>query len=598
MTKQAIQHAVAMVLVTAGIASAQYRVDRSGANDANNRIGSGGRNVVSEQPKPWQFANDVIYGNVTGGKQFRGNVASRDPFAFRGNTAGRASDDFIRDSSGVTTGGTPSYNASQSREFYGASRAAPAPGGFVQIPGTGGYVPPRPSNWRTVDQRISSMTGSAGYVFRPDLYGGAGQIDLQYAPGAVPVPGAINARQLDTLGTSDYTQLNRNVNSQLTPQQLQQLRGELSGPPNVPPTDRIDAPMPGSALNDRLITRPTNDALSNSTQSLQLNNQLDQSSSAELGVRSRLVTAAEQSSAYAQLQGRRTEQEKVRLGQGNAEAARQFNADLAKQKQADEKKKSEDQPTPGVTPGAGNGTGNGTGPDTGTAPISPGTGVTPGAGPRAGVGAARPGSPAANESGPRASGVDAGGGAGADAGTGAGAAVATTPLRVGTFTDDKKSGLNEMMRQAEMQMAEGKYASAMDTYESAAKVAPNNPLIKLGRTHAELGGGYYRRAEVSLREILTADKNLLAGQYDLRTFLGAERLQMIERDLGELIQKNEKDAGPAILQAYVYYNTSNERRAAALLELAQKRTDGKDPFVTLLKQNWTLPAADGAEQNK
>lgn len=597
MTKQAIQHAVAMVMVTAGIASAQYRVDRSGANDANNRIGSGGRNVVSEQPKPWQFANDVIYGNVTGGKQFRGNVASRDPFAFRGNTAGRASDNFIRDSSGVSTSGTPSYNASQNREFYGASRAAPAPSGFVEIPGTGGYVPPRPSNWRTVDQRISSVTGTTGYVFRPDLYGGGGPIDLQYAPAAVPVPGAINARQLDTLGTSDYTQLNRNVNSQLTPQQLQQLRGEL----NAPPTDRIDAPMPGSAMNDRLITHPTNDTLSDSTKPVQFHTPLDQSNNAELGVRNRLATAAEQSTAYAQLLGRRTEQEKLRLGQGNAEAARQFNTDLAKQKQDDEKKRSEDQPTPGAgaTPGMTPGTTPGAGPDAGSnTGTAPGTGATPGMG-APGVGAARPGTPAANESGPRVgSGTGAGGTGATGAGAGAAAAIPPTPLRVGTFTDDKKSGLNEMMRQAEIQMAEGKYASAMDTYESAAKVAPNNPLIKLGRTHAELGGGYYRRAEVSLRQILTADKNLLAGQYDLRTFLGAERLQMIERDLSELIQKNEKDAGPAILQAYVYYNTSNERRAAALLDLAQKRTDGKDPFVTLLKQNWTLPAADGAEQNK
>ena len=84
-----------------------------------------------------------------------------------------------------------------------------------------------------------------------------------------------------------------------------------------------------------------------------------------------------------------------------------------------------------------------------------------------------------------------------------------------------------------------------------------------------------------------------SGRPPRRRERGEERLQIIEKDLRDQVQKNEKDPGPAILLAYVYYNTANERRAAALLDVADKRADGKDPFIKMLKQNWALPAIEG-----
>src|SRR5437667_6598995 len=81
--------AVAATLGLSTLASAQYRVNPGHTNDANNRVGSGGNNPYdSDQRVGNQVSgNDIVTGNVTGGKQFRGQVPYTDPRAFRGQTS-------------------------------------------------------------------------------------------------------------------------------------------------------------------------------------------------------------------------------------------------------------------------------------------------------------------------------------------------------------------------------------------------------------------------------------------------------------------------------------------------------------------------------
>lgn len=543
MNKKLITSAALAVLASAGIVSAQYQVDRSGANDANNRVGSGGRNIRSEQPKPWQLSNDIIYGNVTGGKAFRGNLSTTDPRAFRGSTAGTTSDDFIRQSSGVSTGGTTSYNAARTQEFYGDSRAVAAPSGMVMIPGGGGYVPPKPTPWRSTDPRQGSLSSSAELSFRPDLFAMPGPIDAQYTPDAIVVPSIVQAQQLNPEQLSDYTRLNSTNTNRLAPEQLNKLRQELgdgskpAGPDaETTPTDTTG--LPTGELNDQVKPVQSSDAMKSTA--------LTPDSAPGLGVQHKLVGAEQQSKVYAQL-AESARNRPLRPGEANERAARDFNDALRARNDAAAKPGDTDQPTP------------------------------------------RPGD--------NAPGVDENKTPGADENVPNVGAPAKPP-KFETLTDNNKTGLNEILERAEKQMREGRFNSAIDTYDQAEQVAPNNPLIKLGRAHAELGGGYYRRAELSLRQTLSADKTLLAGQYDLRSFIGADRLKVIEQDLRELIQKNTNDTGAAVLLSYVYYNTANERRAAALLDLAQKRSDGKDPFVKVLKSNWTLPEAEPLDLNK
>src|SRR4051812_32225410 len=94
--------------LTGSAATAQYRVGNDGrAHDANNRIGSGGINQSGMGPpvNPYQIGNEIVTGQVTGGRQFRGFVPYSDPNVFHGITAGGLSDSFIRQSSGAPYGG-------------------------------------------------------------------------------------------------------------------------------------------------------------------------------------------------------------------------------------------------------------------------------------------------------------------------------------------------------------------------------------------------------------------------------------------------------------------------------------------------------------
>src|SRR3954471_11705081 len=161
----ALAAAVGAVAISAWApaASAQYRVDTGNARDANNRIGSGGFNnsaPISNQTRyTGVTANDIVYGNVTGGKEFRGPLGSTDPRAFRGPSSYTNSDRFIRGSSGTPYAGSNgeySSNANSVRPYYGESRNVPPPPGFVQQGFTGGYVPAPPQQREGSDLRLGN----------------------------------------------------------------------------------------------------------------------------------------------------------------------------------------------------------------------------------------------------------------------------------------------------------------------------------------------------------------------------------------------------------------------------------------------------------
>jgi tetratricopeptide (TPR) repeat protein len=152
-------------------------------------------------------------------------------------------------------------------------------------------------------------------------------------------------------------------------------------------------------------------------------------------------------------------------------------------------------------------------------------------------------------------------------------------------------GLHSVLQNAEALMKDGKFTSALEQYDQAEQIAPNNPLIKLGRANAELGASYYARAESHLRDALAKNPELLQGQYDLMAMLGEQRLQVLVTDLKEVAKKDEHEPRPVFLLAYIYYNIGDPARAEGYLDLADKRSGGRDPFYNLLREKWTLPAA-------
>ncbi len=133
-------------------------------------------------------------------------------------------------------------------------------------------------------------------------------------------------------------------------------------------------------------------------------------------------------------------------------------------------------------------------------------------------------------------------------------------------------------------------------------VAPNNPLISLGRAHAELGAAYYGKAEMDLRRVVALDPALLMGQFDLGAVMNAQRLAFVQKDLKDLTVSQPRLERPWFLLAYIAYNTGDSAAAAQDLDEAQSRTLASDRVIQMMKTHWSLPAkaqpAPAPELNK
>jgi tetratricopeptide (TPR) repeat protein len=616
-------------------AAAQYRVETAGrALDANNRIGSGGRNPNDSTNRTGDMVsgNDIVLGNVTGGKQFHGNVPYSDPDAFRGFTAGRASDNFVKQSAGPDTTLTRTVEP-----FYGTSRGVAPPPNTQQLNyGSVGYVPsPGIVNRQLGDERMGAL------YFQPS--------NPLPQPGELVLPGPVDpsaGRSMITasplygvrtwtpgeeLPMLENTQYNP-VRGPLSDSEVQRLRNELNStggltpnaskqgnetsPNNAGGADQQGeqgdesatpgtakplsqakplTPLTGNAANPLVQARPLgtavaarpNDAATDQTTRLRM-----------------LVPPQSQSSLYAEMLKRHNESVKD-TSITDAQAAQAYNA--AVQASKDRAK----------NPALAN-----------QQPGEPGAPGQPGAAPGVpGAVAQRPPTPAGAAPGAVAA-LPSGGTPGAAPGTPGAAPGATKPPPVTDFaarneallrnganamkdktkkpepvqvksfaTGVKAPGLSELLTKAEGLMKQGRFTSALDQYDAAEQVAPNNPMIRLGRANAELGAAYYARAESHLREVFTTNPELLVGQYDLRSLLGEERLAVLVKELKDISNKDQKQARPVFLLAYIYYNIGQEQKAEAYLDLAEKRAGGQDKFFNLLRENWTL-ASDKAAAGK
>jgi tetratricopeptide (TPR) repeat protein len=165
------------------------------------------------------------------------------------------------------------------------------------------------------------------------------------------------------------------------------------------------------------------------------------------------------------------------------------------------------------------------------------------------------------------------------------------PMRIDSLAVGVKAeGLSRLLSGAEKMMQDGRYIAALDQYEAAQELSrTSNPMITLGRAHAELAVGNYRRAERDIRAALLNDPVLTMAQFDLKKMIGEARLEAIAKDLKQIAQRQPDDAGIPLLLAYVAYNSGHEDQAAIYLDASQKRSSARDPLFKLLWTHWSLP---------
>ena len=608
--------AVASVALPA-VALGQGQIDAGRSNDASNRVGSGGRNDAFVQPNRYSNSvinngNQIVTGNVTMGRGFRDGVGYTNPYALRVPTAGLGSDNFIKNSAGVPQPYTREPIPNQATPFYGSSQTATPPPGYQLSPTRGGFVPappvggPRAAEDQRIgvidlNQPISPAVGPNTLITRGSLTPGGAAA----AAGGEPAPAGIitgsplyGVREWNPRDPADRLFLESMVRDQnnaldrlrMDPREVQKMRDELqkvlgddpaqtgqgtgagagAGGGGAGQTGVGQGAAPGARRTGdsftldplgRTFDSPSDGALNNKPLNSQLQTaQVGTGLDTQQSNRLRLLGQAQRTSAQYSELNKRLEQYYEERRKTDADFSREFN-DAVRAKNA----KAADPNNPNKPPAGGINN----------------VGRLPGGAPGgAGAADAIPGKPGENAARPPVK--------------------KPAPIKVGTLAEGVKvEGLANLLKKAEQLMKDGRFVSALDQYDAAEAVQPS-PLIWLGKANAELGAGFFARADAHLRQAFTADKALLMGQYDLRGMLGEQRLEKLVADLKDLTNKDQKAPTPVWLLAYISYNSGNERMALGFLDLAEKRSGGQDPFFKLVREHWALPEGEqpAQDQNK
>jgi hypothetical protein len=585
----------------------QNRVNTDGhLYDANPRVGSGGLNSGPQSTiKGQQNLNgDVVTGNVSGLNYFHGNanefnpnvVQIRDPYG----AADRLTAIAAQPNLAAPNNGTPNYTS-----FYSTSRATPQLLNQAAIPGgalttTSNNValvpaptvsPLTPSTDTRVDaldlskrNAVQSQTDATGpgvvnpaatpsvnsdptfFEFSP-LYGVRKSDGELFGAGASRLPpGSVQ----DNSGGVNIDQLRKEVNDNRINQEVDQAQGTNGGSApgsanpngqNAPSTNATPGAvnltpqqLGGVALNNDV----NNQALSNTVDPLKTTTSLqtDQHFTNTLQ-----VPVSQQSAQLATLIRRYGRAGKPLNDQ---QAAKQYNAELAA-------KNATPAPKPGLPDGGTPALGT---PDlaAGPAAVPDNTGaVIHGAPPvptlppeqaKPDLTAKKPELPPVNDGKP----------------------MIITSLATGVAAP----GMAGLLKKAEDEMRDGKFSKASDLYDSAEQVAPNNPFAPLGRSFAELGSSYYVKADADLAKAVSLEPAVLGGLYDLKGFLGEDRLKFVEKDLAD-VSASEKAARPEVLLAFIAHNAGDDTAAASHLEAASIR-GGDSALIASMRSVWNLPA--------
>jgi hypothetical protein len=113
------------------------------------------------------------------------------------------------------------------------------------------------------------------------------------------------------------------------------------------------------------------------------------------------------------------------------------------------------------------------------------------------------------------------------------------------------------MQQAEKLLKGGKYMEAVDQYNQALTVQPNNALGMVGRAHAELAAGMYQSASMDLKAVFSQKPEMVSVRYALDDFIPGKRVENLMNDLLQLTTRQQTGNMASFLYCYLAYNTDH-----------------------------------------
>ncbi len=124
-----------------------------------------------------------------------------------------------------------------------------------------------------------------------------------------------------------------------------------------------------------------------------------------------------------------------------------------------------------------------------------------------------------------------------------------------TFAGTERTLSNRALAQAEAHLSAGRYYDAVSSYDVARTADPENPLIWIGRGHSLIGAGDYLSAAASLEEGLARFPEIARFKVDLKKFLSHGDILDIRRaDLERRLDEKDNYRLRFLLGYIEYYS--------------------------------------------
>ena len=154
-----------------------------------------------------------------------------------------------------------------------------------------------------------------------------------------------------------------------------------------------------------------------------------------------------------------------------------------------------------------------------------------------------------------------------------------------TLVGERNTRVDRLLKKAEQQMGQGKFFSAEDTYRQLLVDAPNRPLVRAGLIHAQLGAGLIRSAALNMRKLFNEHPELIATRYDKALLPGKDRLRWLQKELQRMIQQQQASTQPGMMLAYLGYQTDARQLIRYGLATAEAEKP-RDPLLPVLRRIW------------
>lgn len=157
--------------------------------------------------------------------------------------------------------------------------------------------------------------------------------------------------------------------------------------------------------------------------------------------------------------------------------------------------------------------------------------------------------------------------------------------RRSTLAGQRASQTNVLMQQAEAELSNGEYFNAERTYKRVLRLDKDRPMARIGLAHSMLGAGMARSATLHLRRVFDSYPELIAARYDAKLLPTGNRLNAVQADLQRLIAQPNVGPEPGIMMAYLGYQIESPQLIRYGLAVAERQAP-QDPLLPLLYEIW------------